>query len=387
MEMVSRQNLITAKYPKNLLYMVMQFDMGYDIFEILPIEESVLIQNIEKAFCEIRYCSGNDKLTHINRSIQIAMMYFKDEISINQISRTFNISRNKVENHINFVLIKLRNPIYWHVIIYGELGSVSHNNTELSLSNNGSTNDVNDDTISEMDFSIANKYIRAKKYPKSLYYDIFGFGIDYDAYTYITPEDSVIQKNIEIALKEFKKNNPYSDDHDMVQYLMMYYKDGMSLEEIATAVKKTPYTIDIAVYHINRAIRRIIKILRTPRYSYILCHGETNPDYIDIENSICSLNLDTHIRKLHHNNIFTIDALISRSKEDLLALHGVGPACVKRIEEELSTIGLRLNMDKACKKYAYKTEDIDMLDKLIYELDYEDACKLILDIRTRNSKY
>ena len=377
MEMTSRQNLITAKYPKNLLYMVMQFDLGYDIFEILPIKESVLIQNIEKAFHEIRHCPGDDKLTHINRSIQIATMYFKDEISINQISRTFNISRDKVENHINFVLIKLRNPIYWHVIIYGELGSINYN-TELSISNSGS---INDDTISKIDFDISNKYIRTKKYPKSLYYDIFGYGIDYDAYVYITPEDSIIQKHIETTLQEFKKNNPYSDDHDMVQYLMMYYKDGMSLEEISTTVKKTPYTIDRAIY-------RIIRILRTPRYSYILCHGATNPDYIGIENSIRSLNLDTnYIRRLYNNNIFTIDGLISRSKEDLLALHGVGLACVKKVEEALSSIGLRLNMDKACKKYAYKTEDIDMLDKLIYELSYEDACKLILDIRTRNGKY
>ena len=327
MKITNRQDLITAKYPKNLLYMVIQFDFCCDIFEFIPVNESTLIQNIDKVFRAIRYNVGNNKLSYINRSISITTMYFRDEISINQIARSCKISCDDVKDHINFVLTEFRHPVYWNMVIHGEFGIADA--AEPAAFDNFVDNPYSSIT-SDNDFDIKSKDMRKKNYPRSLYYDIFEYGINYNDSTFVVPEDSVIEANINMALEEYDKNNTHPDyDHMITKYLIMYYKDGMNSKEIGNVVKK--YFTDI-----DKALRYMIKILRTPRYSYILSHGKINPDYTNIDNGISVLNIDArYLRLLYARNIRTIDWLICNSREEILQIHGIGPAVLKKIESGL----------------------------------------------------
>lgn len=381
MKMIDRHSLITAKYPKNLLYMVIQFDFCCDIFEFLPIKESTLVQNIDKAFSAIRYNVGNDKLSYINRSIKITTLYFNDEIPITQIARSYNISNNEARDHIIFILKKLRNPVYWNIIMHGEISRDDMTGSD-PFDNSIFMDDSYASITSDNDFYVKSIDMRKKNYPRSLYYDIFEYGINYNYSTFVVPEDSIIEANINMALEEYDKNNTHPDyDHMITKYLIMYYKYGMSSKEIAAAAKKHFMDID-------KAINYMLKILRTPRYSYIISHGKVNPDYINIDNGISVLNLDArYLRLLYARNIRTIDWLVCNSREEILQIYGIGPAAAKKIEDALSSIGLSLGMDKAYKKYIYSTDDVDIINKMKYDLSYEDACELLLQIRSMDNNF
>lgn len=288
--------------------------------------------------------------------------------------------------------------------------------------------------------SWAKIYYRNKfEYPKNLYCDIMGC-------TDFIPDESIILKNINMALDTFKKDSTLPSAETMVKVTIMYYKDKMTMKEIANNIGKSTEVV-------RYCITRLIYHIRYSKYFYIIKNGKPKPISDSKKNnedadSINKLKLSTRAYNcLRHERIMTITELTNNTEEFILTINNAGPKVIDEIKEKLANIGLQLapfdhksllidignlDLDKdLCKylrdinlntagdliynqkylssynyDYSYKVEGAlrriglslkikpyiksnnstkyrrDLFNKLVYELDYEDACKLLLQIRT-----
>lgn len=179
------------------------------------------------------------------------------------------------------------------------------------------------------------------EYPKNLYCHITGLQPD----DINIPEHSVLLRNINMAMNVFKEEYPDQFAQRRLKIIEMRYKNKMSMSKIGESMDITATTVK------NVYIDRFIRIMRHPKFYYIIRHGERNPDsiycndkkYNDNPNSIKTLGLSTRAYNcLSKDGIMTIAELCSKSEAYILSIKNVGLTVLNEIKEKLTDLGLSL---------------------------------------------
>ena len=215
------------------------------------------------------------------------------------------------------------------------------------------------------------------EYPKNLYCHITGLQPD----DINIPEHSILLRNINMAMDVFKEEYPDQFGQRRLKIIEMRYKNKMSMSKIGEGMDITATTVK------NVYIDRFIRIMRHPKFYYIIRHGERNPDiiyrndkkYNDNPNSIKTLGLSTRAYNcLSKDGIMTIAELCSKSEAYILSIKNAGLTVLDEIKEKLTDLGLSLSPFD----YTVLMEDISELglDDELYNKLKKDKFNVIGDL-------
>lgn len=178
------------------------------------------------------------------------------------------------------------------------------------------------------------------EYPKNLYCHITGYDPD-DANI---PENSIISRNIDMAIEVYNEEYPDQITQHMLKIIEMRYKDKMSMNEIGSYIGLNGNTI--RTIYIIRFIRR----MRYPKFYHIILNGTLDPNMvyhrngkINDDDSIKKLGLSTKAYNcLAKDGIATITELCFKSDAYVLTIRNAGPSVLNEIKEKLANLNLSL---------------------------------------------